>query len=205
MFLNKPPEDEGVRALYASERADEGFVMNLVHLWAWRPEVFRTFVELRKLVVEQSSLTAREYAVLVCATASSLGDSYCSLAWGHRLAEASSDETAAALLASGKTDGLSPREAALAHWAKLVVNNPNATSGPDVDELRANGLSDREIFEATAWIALRLAFSTVNDALGAQPDAELAARVPAAVREAVKYGRTVAREPSVGSSPDDDN
>jgi hypothetical protein len=36
-----------------------------------------------------------------------------------------------------------------------------------------------------------LAFSTVNDALGARPDWELAAAAPAAVRDAVGYGRTV--------------
>ena len=51
------------------------------------------------------------------------------------------------------------------------------------------GLADREIFEATAYVAFRLAFSTVNDALGAQPDEELVAEAPPEVRAAVTYGR----------------
>jgi hypothetical protein len=38
-------------------------------------------------------------------------------------------------------------------------------------------------------VALRQAFSTVNDALGAQPDSELVDRVPAEVRQAVTFGR----------------
>jgi hypothetical protein len=38
-----------------------------------------------------------------------------------------------------------------------------------------------------------VAFSTVNDALGAQPDAELAQSLPSEVREAVTYGRPVAQ------------
>ena len=42
-----------------------------------------------------------------------------------------------------------------------------------------------EIFEATAFVAFRLAFSTVNDALGAQPDWQLVAAAPQRVRAAV--------------------
>jgi hypothetical protein len=41
-------------------------------------------------------------------------------------------------------------------------------------------------------VALRLAFSTINDSLGAQPDAQLAESLPREVREAVSYGRPVA-------------
>jgi len=58
------------------------------------------------------------------------------------------------------------------------------------------GLSDQEIFDATMTVALRVMFSTVNDALGAQPDAQLAQRVPAAVRAAVTCGREPASTPS---------
>jgi hypothetical protein len=38
-------------------------------------------------------------------------------------------------------------------------------------------------------VAGRLAFSTVNDALGAQPDHELATSVAPEIRDAVDYGR----------------
>jgi hypothetical protein len=39
--------------------------------------------------------------------------------------------------------------------------------------------------------AFRVAFSTVNDALGARPDRALADAAPPEVREAVSYGRAV--------------
>ncbi|MEV6898209.1 hypothetical protein [Amycolatopsis sp. NPDC051372] len=61
-------------------------------------------------------------------------------------------------------------------------SDPNATTAEDAAALRAAGLDDREIFESTTWIAPRLTFATVNDALGAAPDPELRAKVPAAVR-----------------------
>ena len=40
-----------------------------------------------------------------------------------------------------------------------------------------------------------MAFSTVNDALGLRPDAELAASVHPEVRAAVSYGRPVDEQP----------
>jgi len=42
----------------------------------------------------------------------------------------------------------------------------------------------------------RMAFSTVNDALGAQPDAQLAAAAPVPVLAAVSYGRPPATNSS---------
>ena len=39
------------------------------------------------------------------------------------------------------------------------------------------------------FVAFRLAFSTVNDALGAVPDKQLADAAPEPVRAAVSYGR----------------
>jgi alkylhydroperoxidase family enzyme len=74
-------------------------------------------------------------------------------------------------------------------WSRQVVHDPNDTTEADVDRLREAGLSEREIFEATTWIAFRMAFSTINDALGARPDPQLAEKAPRLVREAVTYGR----------------
>ena len=95
-------------------------------------------------------------------------------------------------LRGGGGDALSPREKGPQAWAEQVVRDPNGATRGQIDALRAAGLSDREIFEVTAFVALRLAFSTVNDALGAQPDPELVAAAPPEVREAVTYGRVPA-------------
>jgi alkylhydroperoxidase family enzyme len=136
-----------------------------------------------------SALTDRDWAVLVTATASECNDSYCSLAWGARLAGLTDDETAARLIARDPAPGLSDRESVLASWAREVVRDPNATTEGQIERLREAGLGDREIFEATAFVAFRLAFSTINDALGAAPDQQLAEAAPRPVRAAVSYGR----------------
>ena len=66
----------------------------------------------------------------------------------------------------------------MAAWARKVARDPNATTPADIQALRDAGLDDGQIFAITAFVALRLAFSTINDALGAQPDAELAQSLP---------------------------
>jgi uncharacterized peroxidase-related enzyme len=196
MFLAEPPASEAVDAFYEDDRESDGYVNNSTRLWCWRPDLLTSFIALRASLTEASALTGRDRAVLVTATAAERNDSYCSLAWGLRLAKLSDDETAAQVIAGVSAPALSDREAALASWARQVVADPNATTDNDIAALRKVGLGDREIFEATAFIAFRLAFSTINDALGAAPDKQLADGTPALVRAAVSYGRSTSPTPS---------
>jgi uncharacterized peroxidase-related enzyme len=196
-FLAEPPATEHTTRLYEEERAEDGYVWNVTRLWSWRPETYEGLAALRSALMSTSRLTERDWAVMVTATASALRDSYCSLAWGPKLAALSDPETAAAVInGADRPGGLSEPEAALAAWARQLVRDPNGTSLTDIERLREVGLGDREIFEATTFIALRLAFSTVNDALGAAPDQQLADRAPAPIKNAVSYGRPAAAEPS---------
>ena len=196
MFLGEPPASDAARAAYDDDREGDGYVSNHTRLWSWRPDLRQAFLELRMGVMGPSALTDRDFAILVSATVSERGDSYCSLAWGAKLAALSDDATAGQVLAGEPASELSEREAALADWARSVVRDPNATTPADVERLRRLGLGDREILEATAFIAFRLAFSVVNDALGAAPDKQLADAAPAAVRAAVDYGRSPSATPS---------
>jgi uncharacterized peroxidase-related enzyme len=196
MFVNEPPASEATEAAYTEDRDADGYVNNVTRLWSWRPDVYMTFAALRASLMESSALTDRDWAVLVTSTVAELNDSYCALAWGPRLARLSDDETAAQVLSGASAPALSDREAALAAWAREIVRDPNTTTDSDVARLREVGLGDREIFEATAFIAFRLAFSTVNDALGAAPDRQLADAAPDVVRAAVSYGRPPAPAPS---------
>jgi hypothetical protein len=115
--------------------------------------------------------------ILVAAGASAFGDSYCSLAWGGKLATKTGADIAAAVIA-GDDSGLEPAERPLAAWARAVAGDPNATHAAQVAALRAAGYADADIFAMTVFVALRVALSTVNDALGIAPDTELAAGLP---------------------------
>jgi uncharacterized peroxidase-related enzyme len=196
MFLGEPPQSTERDVAFDEDRQADGYVNNVTRLWCWRLDLANAFVALRSDLMRSSALTDRDWAVLVTSTASELKDSYCSLAWGVRLAKLTDEATAARMLANESAADLSEREAALGEWARRVVRDPNATTQADIDRLRELGLEDREIFEATAFIAFRLAFSTINDALGALPDKQLADGAPGLVRDAVDYGRAPSPVPS---------
>jgi uncharacterized peroxidase-related enzyme len=197
MFLGKPPASETTDAAYAADQEADGYVSNITRLWCWRPDLDASFSALRASLMHSSTLTEREWAVLVSSAVAECDDSYCSLAWGPRLAKLTDVETAAQVIVGAPAPALSDREAALAAWARQVVRDPNSTTRDHVARLREVGLGDREIFEATALIAFRLAFSTINDALGAAPDRQLADAAPDPIRAAASYGRAPSSAESV--------
>jgi uncharacterized peroxidase-related enzyme len=165
------------------ERERLGFVMNATRLWSHLPRAKQTLFDLMELAAEGASLTYRQRAVLVTASAATLGDPYCCVAWGSRLAHHAGVDVAANIL-EHRCDLLDDEDRVLAEWARKVVAYPTATTTDDIDRLRAAGFSDEQIFSLTAFVALRVTFSTVNDSLGAQPDQELVDRAP---DEIVRY------------------
>jgi uncharacterized peroxidase-related enzyme len=187
-FLEEPPITPQIQALYEQDLAETGYVWNVSRLWAYQPETVDRLFELMSQAFKPSGLTFRQRGILVTAAASTLGDSYCSMAWGGKLAGATEPALAAGVL-KGRDDDLSEQEKAMAVWARKIVKDPNATVPADIQALRDTGLDDGQIFAITAFVALRLAFSSINDALGAQPDAQLVAKLPKEVVDAVTYGR----------------
>ena len=194
-FLEEPPASARVQELYNDDLADTGYVWNVSRLWAHQPDTLKRLFELMSAAFTPSGLTFRQRGILVAAAASTLGDSYCSLAWGGKLGQASDAGIAAGVL-NGSDAGLTDQEKTMAAWARRVAADPNATTPADIQALRDCGLDDGQIFAITAFVALRLAFSAINDSLGAQPDAQLAQSLPPEVREAVTYGRPVAQGPA---------
>ncbi|HEY3957401.1 MAG TPA: hypothetical protein VGM53_28880 [Streptosporangiaceae bacterium] len=194
-FLRRAEVTGAARAIFDEDEAEVGFVMNASRLWAYQPKAMTGLFELLGSVAAGASLTERQRGILIAACASSLGDSCCSLAWGTRLAGQASPSLAAGVL-SGADTGLDPAEQAMAAWARQVARDPNAAAAGDVQALRDAGLSDAGIFAVTVYVALRIAFSTVNDALGVRPDAEYATLAPTAVRDAVTFGRPLADHPA---------
>jgi alkylhydroperoxidase family enzyme len=189
-FLAVAEVSDAVRALFDEDLADVGFVTNASRLWAYQPEASNNLFSLMSQVTSARPFTTRERGILVTACASTLGDSYCSLAWGTKLAWEAGAELAAGVL-RGEDSALSEPERAMAAWARLIARSPNSATVQDVQNLRDAGFCDADIFAMTVFVALRVALSTVNDALGAHPDAELGMAAPPAVLGSVTYGRPV--------------
>lgn len=195
-FLADPPASAGADALYAEDLADHGFVLGLTRAWAHRPELQTGLFDL--LDAAGSGLTRRQRGLLVAAAAAARADGYCGLAWGARLAADAGDDVAVAALtapvagaAPEPGDPLTAADRALVRFAAQAARDPNGTTRDDVAALRAMGLDDAAILSLALFVGLRIAFATVNAALGVAPDAELAAAAPPAVQDAVAFGRAI--------------
>jgi len=195
-FLAVPERTAAVQRLYDSDLEQLGFVMNLSALWAQQPSMHDALFDMINQAARAAGLTFRQRGILVTAAASTLGDSYCSLAWGKKLAGVAGPDLAGDIL-RGDDSRLDSRGRALARWARKVCRHPSSTKPGDVQPLRDAGYDDAQIFAITTFIALRVAFAVVNDALGALPDHELVETAPAPVRDAVTYGRPAARKASI--------
>jgi uncharacterized peroxidase-related enzyme len=189
-FLAEATPTPEALALYDEDREGSGYVMNLSRLWAHQPRLQEGLSGLIGEAAAAATLSFRQRGILVTACASAMGDAYCSLAWGQRLAGEAGDEVAAGVL-RGDDAALDPSERALARWARLVARDPNGASAADVEAMRTAGFDDAQIFAVTCFVAFRIAFSTVNDALGALPDHQLGESASHPVREAITWGRPI--------------
>lgn len=189
-FLEEPAESDGQRKLYDDDLAGHGYVWNVSRLWGHQPEAQEGLFRLMGQAVRAAGLTDRQRGILVAALASTLGDSYCSFSYGRNLTRWA-DVTIAAGVLTGDDSVLDEGEQTLARWARQLARDPNAATPEDVQALRDAGFDDAAIVALTHFVALRLAFSTVNDALGAQPDQALADDVAPEVRAVVTWGRPV--------------
>ncbi len=187
-FLTDPPVDEHVSRMYTADLEGQGYVANLTRVWAQSPETLGVLSYALRLAGDLSGLDAVERNLMVTAAASALGDAYCSLAFGLKLSGSVGADITESIV-HGDDTRLTERGRLLASWARQVAGDPNATTAEQVDELRAAGFDEQQVFGLTLFVALRVAFSTVNDALGATPDRELLARVPQPLLHAVTFGR----------------
>ena len=191
-FLEVPATTDEVQRIYDADVERMGFVMNLSRLWAHRPAAKESLFAMMDDAAHATGLSPRQIGIVITACASTLGDSYCSLAWGGKLTKAAGgDADIATGVLTGDDERLDPSERALAAWARDVARDPSGTTPTDVESLRDAGFDDDQIFAITLFVALRIAFSTVNAALGASPDGELIDRAPSTVVDAVTWGRAV--------------
>ena len=158
---------------------------NFERAFARRPEVFAAWQQLNGAIKASGDL--RRYELATLAAARRLRSSYCSLAHGKMLADQFYDYESVPKL----PDGLDAADRAIMAFAEKVVVDATSITQADVDELRAHGLSDDEVFDVALAATARCFFSKTLDALGVQPDATYAELDPSFV-EPLTVGRPIA-------------
>jgi len=112
-YLDEPALSEGQQKMYDADLAEDGFVWDSSRLWAHQPGLDERLSALFVAAAKAAGLSTRDKAMLVIGQSFSIGDSYCSLAWGRWLTESDGAGTAAAAL-RGDEAPFTERERALA-------------------------------------------------------------------------------------------
>jgi hypothetical protein len=75
--------------MFNEDTAELGYVMAATRLWAYQPTAMTCLFDLARQITAGQTLSVCQRSILVTSCASALGDSYCALVWGNRLAERS--------------------------------------------------------------------------------------------------------------------
>lgn len=186
------PDDaqEEVRAMYERQQASWGYVPNYAKVFSHRPEVLarwgRLLAEIRR------PMDARRFELVTFAAAHELRNSACALAHGKALTRFFPAAEVQAMAEDGDAPGLSTAERAMMAFARKVARDATTVTQADVDELRACGLDDAEIFDIVATSAGRAFFTKLLDGLGVLGDSPFDA-MEAALRDALTVGRPLDR------------
>jgi len=177
--------------MFAADRERYGYVTNFTKVFALRPEAFEAWARLNTAI--KAGMDLRRYELVTLAAARKLRSSYCALAHGTVLREKFYDaETLHRIAADHHDAGLEPVDIAIMDFAGNVAGDAAGITAEDVDALREYGLSDLDIFHVVLAAAARCFFSTVIDAVGAEPDAAYRSSIEAPLREVLTVGRPIA-------------
>ncbi|MGY1639991.1 hypothetical protein ACI782_02525 [Geodermatophilus sp. SYSU D00703] len=192
-WIRTPPEDGAageVAAAYDRDREALGYVANYTRVFANRPAVLEAWRALNGAI--KASMDPRRYELATVAAALRLGSSYCSLAHGKVLAEEFDGWAAVTtILTDPAAAPLTPVDRAVMALADKVAAGAAHMTQDDLAGLRALGVDDTDVLDVVLAAAARCFFSSVLDAVGAEPDAAYHSLDPDA-RDALTVGRPIA-------------
>ncbi len=195
-YLDTPPEAQAapdVARRFAADLDRLGYVANYTRVFALRPGVLDAWEGLNGAI--KAGMDLRRYELATLAAARRLRSSYCSLAHGTVLRERFLDAETLRRVALDHHDAdLDPVDVAVMDFAQKVAGDPTAVTAADADALRSHGLTDTEIFDVALAAAARCFFSTVLDAVGAEPDAAYRSTLEPELQQVLTVGRAIAAE-----------
>lgn len=144
------PDD--IRMQIETVQEKSGFIPNVFIALAHRPDEFRPFMAMHDALMDKSDgLSKAERELIVVATSAVNGCLYCVIAHGAILRIRSKRPQLADQVALNpwKAD-LSERERHMVDFALRMVNGSASVSDDDLDEMRAHGFTDDEIWDIGA-------------------------------------------------------
>jgi uncharacterized peroxidase-related enzyme len=178
--LNSLPDD--VRARIEEVQAKAGFIPNVFAVLAHRPEEFRAFFAYHDALMEkEGGLSKAEREMIVVATSAANDCEYCVIAHGALVRiYAKKPKIADQITINYRTAELSDRERMLLDFAVQVAVDPGGVEESDIEEMRAFGFDDDEIWDIggiSAFFAMSNRLAAVTG-MRANDEFYLLGRVP---------------------------
>jgi uncharacterized peroxidase-related enzyme len=159
---------EGLTAqIYEDTESDLGFVPDYVKVFSHHPEAFNAWERLVTDLYE--GMDRRRCELATFAAARAMKSTACAIAHGRTLRSRffTADEVIQ-IVNDHHHAGLDQSDVAVMDFAEKAANDPTAIAQTDVDDLRALGLSDRDIFDVAYAVAARAFLTTLIESLGVQ-------------------------------------
>lgn len=166
------PDDIRTRIETVAEKS--GFVPNVFLVLAHRPEEFRAFMAYHDTLMEkESGLTKGERELIVVATSALNDCQYCVVAHGAIARIRMKNPLIADQVAINyrKAD-LTDRQKAMLAFSLKVAGESAAVVDADLDELRAHGFSDEDIWDMGAIAAFFAMSNRMANLTSMRPNAE---------------------------------
>ena len=170
--LDEMPDD--IRELIESVSEKSGFVPNVFVALAARPEEFRSFFALHDTLMDKSEgLSKAERELIVVATSAVNECMYCVIAHGAILRIRSKNPLIADQVAINPAKAtLSQRERDIVNFALLVATDSATVTDAEIDDMRAKGFTDDEIWDIGAITAFFALSNRLANFAGISPNAE---------------------------------
>ena len=170
--LDEMPDD--IRELIESVSEKSGFVPNVFVALAARPEEFRAFFALHDTLMDKSNgLSKAERELIVVATSAVNECMYCVIAHGAILRIRSKNPLIADQVAINPAKAtLSQRERDIVNFALHVATDSATVTDAEIDDMRAKGFTDDEIWDIGAITAFFALSNRLANFAGISPNAE---------------------------------
>ena len=170
--LDEMPDD--IRELIESVSEKSGFVPNVFVALAARPEEFRAFFALHDTLMDKSEgLSKAERELIVVATSAVNECMYCVIAHGAILRIRSKNPLIADQVAINPAKAtLSQRERDIVNFALHVATDSATVTDAEIDDMRAKGFTDDEIWDIGAISAFFALSNRLANFAGISPNAE---------------------------------
>ena len=175
--LDLPPEDpppEDVAALFAKCEAKLGLTPNVLRAYAFAPEKLRAFSAFyNDLMLGESGLDKLEREMIAVVVSAENRCFYCLTAHGAAVRQLSRDPAFGEMMVMNwRVADLPARRRAMLAFAVKVTRESAAIGEADREALRAEGFSDRDIWDIAAVAAFFNMTNRLASAVDMRPNAE---------------------------------